>query len=357
MALDLTDAKNRYHHAMSPEDRARLPFYSALLNELEHSDTAVALLALVRVEQRNPMLILAALHLNALRGHPVLAPIYFAARSGSLDDPVVAARRVVAVLEMNPELIQSDLHRSTQTNEPGRSSVLQGVLHEFSRLGYSSIRLVDVGTSAGLNLYLDHYQVRAVDDGNPVTLVCEDMLGVDRSNELPVITERIGIDPSPLSLQNPDDILWLTACIWPEESRRIERFEAITQFSRELPALSVLHGSVLERLDEAIGTPRADVLTVVVNTWVAYYFSGSERERYIERIRNLCRHDNVAWISIEHPLVVIGPTIRTDGVPPRRGASRIVVSLPGRDPAPWGWCHPHGHWLSLDVPKVSGPNA
>jgi hypothetical protein len=37
------------------------------------------------------------------------------------------------------------------------------------------INLVDVGTSAGLNLYFDKFPVRTRDDDNPLTLVCRDM--------------------------------------------------------------------------------------------------------------------------------------------------------------------------------------
>ena len=35
MALDLDDARKRYHYCLNDEDRARLPFYDALVTELE----------------------------------------------------------------------------------------------------------------------------------------------------------------------------------------------------------------------------------------------------------------------------------------------------------------------------------
>jgi hypothetical protein len=39
------------------------------------------------------MLVLAALHLVALKGHRVLAPIYARARAGDLDDPIAGSER------------------------------------------------------------------------------------------------------------------------------------------------------------------------------------------------------------------------------------------------------------------------
>src|SRR5579863_8334983 len=80
VTLDLDDARRRYHYSFTAEDHQRLPFYSALMSALESDPVAQVLLAGIRVEQRNPMLVLASLHLAALRGHPVLAPIYLAAR-------------------------------------------------------------------------------------------------------------------------------------------------------------------------------------------------------------------------------------------------------------------------------------
>src|SRR5271170_847256 len=58
MALDLEDAQRRYHFAFNDEDRVRVPFYGALLTALEHDEQAQILLAEIRVEQRNAMLIL-----------------------------------------------------------------------------------------------------------------------------------------------------------------------------------------------------------------------------------------------------------------------------------------------------------
>src|SRR5580692_10253598 len=98
MALDLEDARRRYHFSFTREDHDRLPFYSALMIALEQDLVAQELLAGVRVEQRNPMLVLASLHLAALRGHPVLTGIYSDARHGVLRDPAASARDVVNVL-------------------------------------------------------------------------------------------------------------------------------------------------------------------------------------------------------------------------------------------------------------------
>jgi len=350
VALDLEDARRRYHFAFTREDHVRLPFYSALMTALENDPVAQELLAGIRVEQRNPMRVLASLHLAALRGHPELTPIYRDARWGLITDPEEAARHVVDVLNTEPELVRVELHRSTQTNEPGRSAIFQAVIALIAQRGHSSINLIDVGTSAGINLYFDQFPVRAEDDDNPLTLVCRDETPVDRTLPLPGVLSRVGIDPSPLDLAVEDDRFWLQACLWPEEPRRLARLDAIIAQWSSWPATTVLRGTVAERLGDAIALGDPSSLTVVINSYVAAYFSEDDQRAYFEDMVERCRQGNVAWISLESPFMVNWPTSSTSSESARKGATQVLVTLPGESPRQWGWCHHHGLWLELEPP-------
>jgi len=355
MALDLDDARTRYRLSFSPEDHERLPFYSSLLRALEVDEVGLEVLASIAVEQRNPMLVLAALHLAALRGHPRLSPIYDAARRGALDDPLGATREVIDVLHDDPSIVLAQLHRRTQTNEPGRSAVLQAVIGAVARGRAEAINLIDVGTSAGINLYFDHFPVRRVDDGSPLSLVCDDLTPVDRTSPLPGVATRIGIDVAPLDLESDDDRLWLTACLWPEEQRRHDRFSAVVEARSTWPPSTVLTGSALDLVGDAINQGDRSLLTVVMNTWACAYFSAADQVAYFEAMSRRCLEGDVAWVSIESPLAVQWPPPSGMGRPPRKGGSQILVTLPGAAPTSWGWCHPHGHWLWLDVDSTPTP--
>jgi hypothetical protein len=340
---DLNDARTRYHHAMAPEDYERLPFYSALLHELQGDHLALELLASVRTSQRNPMLVLAALQLAALRGHVVLAPIYDDARQGALRRPKSAAQRVITALHRDPELVRGELWRSTQTNEPGRSAVLQVVVADLVQSG-EAVNILEVGSSAGINLRFDQFPVHAHDDANPLTLICEDRFLVDRSRALPRVCERIGIDLNPLSLADEDDRLWLKSCVWAEERRRHERFDAIVAAFDHWPTATILRGSVQERLNDALARCTNGSITIIVNTWTAAYFSRDELAWYVDEVLRRTRHERVAWISIESPMVT-WPGVDTASEDLHRAASQIVVARSGASPVRWGWCHAHGRWL------------
>ena len=349
MVLDIEDARRRYHYSFTREDHERLPFYSALLKALEGDVVAQELLAGVRIEQRNPMLVLASLHFAALRGHPVLSPIYRAARSGSITDPEGAARQVLGVLNDEPDVVRAQLHRATQTNEPGRSAVFQAVIAILAQRGFTSINLVDVGTSAGINLYFDLFPVRERDDDDPLTLVCHDDPPIDRSLALPTVRSRVGIDSSPLDLTNDEDRTWLRACLWPEEPRRLARLDAIIAQRPSWPASTVLRGTAAERLDDAIALGDPSSVTVVLNSYVVAYFSEDEQRAYFDDMVARCANGNVAWISLESPFMVNWPTSVTTSERAREGATQVLVTAPGGTPSGWGWCHHHGLWLALDL--------
>jgi hypothetical protein len=342
-AFDLDDARKRYHFALAPEDYDRLPFYSALLRELEGDPLAVEMLASVRHEQRNPMLVLAALHLAALTGHDVLGPIYDEARHGGLEDPDDAARRVMNAVHADPDIVRGELWRSTQTNEPGRSAVIQAVIGDIAD-ERDEINLIEVGASAGINLHFDQFPVRATDDGHPLTLVCEDLTPIDRLRVMPHIRARVGIDPQPLDLDSETDRLWLKACLWPEQRRRHERFDAIVAARASWPRATMLRGSAMECIEDAFDMMDDHALTVVMNTWSAFYFTPDERAAYFEEIVRRRAKGNVAWISMESTMVR-WPGVDVDEAAHHRAASQVVLMRPSSTPVVWGWCHAHGRWL------------
>jgi hypothetical protein len=206
------------------------------------------------------------------------------------------------------------------------------------------INLIEVGASAGINLHFDQFPVRAVDDGHPLTLVCEDLTPIDRSRVMPHVRTRVGIDPQPLDLDREAHRLWLKACLWPEQRRRHERFDAIVNARASWPRTTMLRGSAMECIEDAFALSDDDVMTVVMNTWSAFYFTPDERAAYFEEISRRSTNSNVAWISMESTMVK-WPRVQVDEAAHHRAASQVVLMRPSSTPVVWGWCHAHGRWL------------
>ncbi len=340
------DAPTYYRMALAPEDRERLPYYAHLVDALANSATAAQLLGEARPEQRNPMLVLAALHYAALQGDHDLAPLY---EGLSRYPPEEFASKVTAVLEARPALVRDQLHRATQTNEPGRSAVLAAVLSELHGRGVRDVHLIDVGTSMGLNLYPDYYRIND-DEADDVVLTMEDLNANVTTSPLPRIHERIGIDLNPLDPENPDDVLWLKACLWPEEPQRARRLDAILDQMVLWPRATRLKGSAVDLIDGVLDGCLPDATPVVFHSWAAAYFSPDEQARWRERIMHHVR-TRATWIYFEHPWGVKGLEPPRTSEAPRSGATQIVVCEIGEDPAHWGWAHPHGRWVALSPPS------
>ncbi len=351
------DLANRFRYASSPEDHARVPAYGALSLALANSKVAIDLLYAVRPEQRNSMLIFAGLHDLALLGHEDLTPLYDDLRRGGGVSPDEFAARVFAVVEADPSLLTPYLDRATQTNEVNRSATIQAVLRVLCARGLREVNLVDVGTSAGLNLFADLLQVRSTDDGDPLTLVSESLSGPWPSAPSARVVSRVGLDPNPLDISNADDLRWLRACLWPEDVRRRERVDAVVSHAPNWPQRQILAGTATAVLDEALALAEPGVPTLVLHTWVAAYFEPAEQAAFGKRMRELTATRDIYWLYLEWPRAVphLGPP-EAHEPPPRAGASQIVVTEPGGEPTSWGWSHSHGHWVSLD-PSVLGPKA
>ena len=345
---------NRYRHILSPEDRERHPAYAALCDNLAESHTALELLGAVHDRQQNPTLILAILHYLALTGHPVLDPLYRALQAGRPIAPKAFARSVVAVLEAEPELLRRELWRSTQTNEPNRSATLSAVIGDVARTwGHGQITLIDVGTSMGFNLFPDLVTVVAKDQGDDAALVTECFTPSFVRSPVPLIGRRVGLDQNVLLPSKADDVAWLTACLWPEESRRLRRFTALLEAMKGWPEPVRVAGNAVDLIDYEVTFD--DTPTYVINSWVLAYFSLEERTKWRDTMDyHFADRENLVWISMEHPS--INNSLRFPEAPstaPRPGASEIVVTSSSSHSTHWGWSHPHGHWFSVD----SGPKA
>ena len=341
------DAESAYRRSISREDRVTHPRYAALIDTLATSETARQLLGEAPAEQRNPMLVLAALHYAALEGDSVLAPLYANIMDTPPDD---FAREVRNRLERAPQLVRDQLSRSTQTNEPGRSAVLVGVLRALQARGVDDVHLIDIGTSMGFNLYPEYYPINENED-DPLAINVEYLNPLGSEGAMANIHQRIGIDPNPLDPSDFNDVRWLEACLWPEAPERIARLHALVTRIPTWPSATRLAGTALECIDTALDSCSSDATPVVFHSWVAAYFSPEDQARWracmLERVER-----GAIWVYLEHPDYVRALAPPPDALAsPRSGGSQVVVALAGEGASSWGWAHAHGRWMALSEAK------
>lgn len=250
------------------------------------------------------------------------------------------------------EVREVALARATQTNEAARCASVLPLIALAA--GDAPVALLEVGVSAGLDLYPDRYSYRyrtadglvSIDppDGESrVVIDCAVTGPAPIPDRVPEIVWRAGIDLNPLDAASSDDVAWLDALIWPEHEDRRRRLRAAAAIAASEPP-RMFTGDVLDRLEEvAAHAPRGATL-IVFHTAVLMYLTPGARAQFAERVAALPGH----WISNEWHGVSPLDWTTPAGEHPELAAlpSDFELALDGRHLA---FCSPHGRdlrWLS-----------
>ena len=205
-----------------------------------------------------------ALHSLALQRRDAdLAGVYLPNSGGDVEEAVAAA------LKSHDEWICAWLDSPPQTNETGRSIVLLPGFLMIARETGMPLALREIGSSAGLNLFFDHFRYR-YDDRDwgdlafPATLAPQ-MRGAapDLSGELK-IASRAGSDIAPLDVHDKNDRLRLRSYIWADQSERLSRLDAAL-------AVAQRGGFTLEQADAADFVARRLAARLVGQCFVLFH--------------------------------------------------------------------------------------
>jgi hypothetical protein len=338
-----------YRHFGEVDVAGSSALYERVAIGLSESDDALRAIENAPPLKRHPTVILAALHDLAIQGRaPALAAAY---AQRDLDAAPTAA--IDALLALNDDVVAIATVRQTQTNETGRCAVLYPAIAEAARrVGATSIGLVDVGCSAGLNLNVERVGVTygdgtfLGDPASPLQLTC-DVVGERAipTLEMPSVVARVGVDLNPVDVRDPADARWLHACLWPDQPERVERLNAAITLAESAPP-TLLQGDAIDVLPDAFAHVPADALPVVTTTWALSYFPLESRLRFLRRLDEAATERPVAWVSAEG--VGIAPAVPTLGDSRAAPHSNVGLAIFERGTLradAIGRCHPHGRWL------------
>lgn len=300
--------------------------YERVAAALSESDEALGAIAEAPVRKRHPALILAALHDLALAGQaPALATAYAAA-----DGDAAAAEAVDTMVRLKETVVAAVKRRKPRTNVSGRSAVLYPAVAEVAhRAGAQAVALIDVECAAGFNLNVDRVGItysngQALGDpSSPVQVSCS-IVG-ERPlppRRMPQVAVRIGADRDLLDVTDADDVRWMRACLPPDQREEAARLKAETALAAAAPPL-LLQGDAADVLPDAFAHVPADVLPVVITTWVLSRLPLERRLRFLHRLGEAAAARSVAWVSAEG--VGVAPAIPTLG--DRRASGHSIIGL------------------------------
>lgn len=368
--------------------RDNAPLYEAICNGIADDEDMLRLVGPGLPLARRPNLVLAAVHYLLLAGtdHPLgsLYPTVAQWRAPSsprsapsstegdepdpdggrnAGDPAEVFRLFKDFsVRFASEVGQLMTTRSTQTNEVGRCSALLPAFSLVASRSDQPLALVDLGTSAGLNLLFDRYgyrywtrrfgrvsEIEAGDPGSPVRLEAELRHRCPETFTVPPVTTRLGIDRDPADPMDDDRSLWLLACQWPDHADRFLRLHLALLLARSSPDRPrLIVADAVEDLGEvAVLVPETSRLCIF-HSWMAAYLTPARQVALGSRIRALAQHRPVTWIFAENRFETPGlphPGTSGKGIP---GASSLVLVEHHGDRQQselLAEMHPHGRWI------------
>jgi len=212
-----------------------------------------------------------------------------------------------ALLEERCDEVRTLVERGVQTNEVGRAAALAPGFLTVARETGLPLRILEMGTSAGLNLRWDHFRYETGEQAwgdarSPVVLRGAWETSVPPFDATATVVERAGCDPSPVDPITEEGRLTLMSYVWPDQRERFALLRGAIEVACRVPA-DVERASAVGWLPTRLAAARPGVATVVFHSIALQYLDRSSRERALGAIADAGRRATadapVAWLRME----------------------------------------------------------
>jgi hypothetical protein len=214
------------------------------------------------------------------------------------------------------------LDSAPQTNETRRTiALLAGFLFLAARHD-GDLELLEIGASAGMNLYWDRFAYRTASwswGGDRDVEISTEWTGpAPPLDAVPRIRSRAACDLNPIDIRDPAERQRLRAYIWADQADRLARFDAAA-------AVAIASDAQVERADAAdwlearLPQRSPDALTIVYHSVFYQYPRLETRQRIARAIEQAAASSPapLAWLRLEPEPVLGGP----------RDSARFLVDL------------------------------
>lgn len=269
---------------------------------------------------------------------PALNVIY----TGIEQDQDVINAVIDGVLRAHDDDIYPWLDTPPQTNEPGRCAALMGGLMTLSKRHNLPMEILEIGSSAGLNLNIHRYNSDLgginVGPADSKIHIKPEWRGANTPPAVqPDILSTRGVDLFPMDCNDEQTRTRLLAYVWPEQTLRLGRTAAAIELAREFP-VDLAAGDAADWVEAQLKTPQTDgTMWVLMHSVVWQYLPVTTQKRINDAMelaaKNAAPDKPLAWVALETNQALKRHELTIKSWPDH-GEAQIL-----------GHAHAHGFWV------------
>ena len=276
--------------------------YYQLSLDISKSDELLKLASHATFRQPMPNLLLGAVHFLLLKSPKErLANFYPSiSKKPAAEIPFNLFRNFV--LDNRKKILSILKERIVQTNELNRTAHLMPVIASIFD-GKDELTLIDIGTSAGLNLNWDKYEYEYGSKGHygksSVKIKSEILEGeMPKFNSFPKRIRKIGIDQNPLDLKINDNAMWLKALIWPDQMERFKRLQSAIKFIKS-ENIELVKAHSTNQFEKIIDRIEHTQPLIIFHTNTIYQFTLLERKELWNMLDRIGKKRDYYYLAVE----------------------------------------------------------
>jgi hypothetical protein len=293
----------KFERFAEEECKGHSPLYHDLCKQIAVDEELLRLCSFVREGQPVPNAFLAAVHFFILKNKQSSLAQFYPSVTGQKTEAIPFDAFKAFVQQQQQAIVDLLQHRIVQTNVITRCNYLLPVFSNILSLENKPATIIDIGASAGLNLNFDRYEYyyndKKVYGDSGVKLHCQ-----IKEGNVPIIqlfkgiVQKIGIDQHLIDLTDAEDILWLQALIWPDQTERFLRLKEALK-APGLSEIKLIKGSTIADFKKVIEAVDPDETLIVSATHVLYQFTAKLLLEFYDLLDAIGQNRDFYFLSAE----------------------------------------------------------
>jgi hypothetical protein len=294
--MDKSKLSLRFKNFANIECKGSSELYEFLSLKISEDDELLELCFKAQNGQPVPNLLFGAVHYLLLKGKEHQLKEYYPSVTKpprKIDDETFVCFKDFCNV-YSEEIVPILKNKLVQTNEVRRCAYLYPIFSLIYSKLEKPLSLIEIGTSAGLQLLWDKYSYsygtdEIYGDKNSSVHITSELKGKNIPSFLPKsppVASKIGLDLHISDLRNSEDYLWLKSLIWTEHQERLDLFESAARCFKENP-VELIEGDGVTLLADVVETLPKDTAICIFHTHVANQIPEDSKYELLEKIKKI----------------------------------------------------------------------